>query len=337
MPVIDSSTYRPSLIFRNRHLNTMYAAKRRKVRGVWYSRERLELPDGDFLDLDWSMADATGKELSGTSGRPDPGSSRAVVVCHGLEGTSRRAYVKGSVRALNRAGWDAAAVNYRGCSGQPNRLLRSYHAGATDDLHEVVSHVRDAGKYETMALVGFSLGGNLVLKYIGEQVFSVPDEVKMAAVVSAPCDLASSVEEIGKLRNWIYQKRFLRMLHDTIRAKMKAMPGKLNDDNYSSIRSLRDFDDRYAPMQGFADADDYYSKPSSGQFLSDIGIPTLIINARDDPFLSPQCYPVKVAGKSKYLHLEMPRHGGHMGFVSSYKDGSYWHERRIVEFLMGTG
>ena len=347
MPFIENSSYKVPFLFRSKHLNTIIPSTFRKVKGVNYERERIELPDGDFLDLDWSRV----------------GSNKIAIVCHGLEGKSHRVYVRGMVRALNRGGWDAAAVNYRGCSGEPNRLLRSYHSGSTDDLHTIVTHVAESGplgtpaegaampkvlrntvgarradsaEYGKISLIGFSLGGNLILKYLGENVYPIPSSVKIAAVVSTPCDLDSSVDEMDRWRNRIYLRRFLRMLHEKIKDKMHIFPGEINDDDFSSIKTLRQFDDRYAPIHGFKDARDYYEKCSSGQFLSGIKIPTLVINARDDPFLSRECYPVKEAKRSRYLHLEMPKHGGHTGFYLNTRSGDYWHEERIMEFI-GTG
>ena len=245
--------------------------------------------------------------------------------------------MRGMVRALVEAGYDAVAMNYRGCSGESNRLLRSYHAGATDDLHTVVSHVHTDKRYKDIYLIGFSMGGNLVLKYLGEDLYPVPASVKRAAAVSTPCDLASSVATLDRFSRRIYTRRFLRFLHRKIKGKMRMYPGAMNDEDYASIKTLRAFDDRYSPLQGFKDADDYYERASSKQFISRIRKKTLLINARDDPFLHADCFPIDEAGKSKFLYLEMPRHGGHMGFVTKSSDGVYWHERRILEFFESQG
>ena len=241
--------------------------------------------------------------------------------------------MRGMVRALKKGGYDAVAMNYRGCSGEPNRLLQSYHAGSTDDLHTVVTHVHKVKGYKEIYLIGFSMGGNLVLKYLGEDLFLVPTSVKRAAAVSTPCDLASSVAILDSFSRSIYTRRFLRFLHRKIKDKMKMFPGEINDVDYSSIKTLRAFDDRYAYLNGFKDADEYYAKASSKQFLPGIRKKTLLINARDDPFLHVDCYPMDEARKSKFLYLEMPRHGGHMGFVTGTDDGVYWHEKRILEFF----
>lgn len=319
MPVIKYPSYKPPLIYRNRHINTVMSSRFRKVRDVRYARERMELPDGDFLDLDWSRK----------------GYGRVAIVCHGLEGHAHRNYVKGMVRALNRGGWDALALNYRGCSGEPNRLVRAYHSGSTEDLHTVVEHVSGTREYGEIALVGFSLGGNLILKYLGDKIFLVPGKVKAAAVVSTPCDLASSVREMMRFHNYIYHKRFVKLLCQKMVEKEERFPGKIDVNNIRSIRNMRDFDEKYSHIHGFEGADDYYAKASSGQFLSGIEIPTLILNARDDLFLPRECYPVKAAGTNKKIFLEMPKHGGHVGFVERIGKDVYWHERRVVEFLGG--
>jgi len=320
MPLVTSSSYKPSLLFRSSNINTTFASKFRKVFGVSYNRERIDTPDGDFLDIDWMLNR----------------SERIAILCHGFEGNSRRVYMKGMVRALTGAGYDAVAMNYRGCSGEPNRLLRSYHAGATDDLHTVVSHVNIDKGYKEIYLIGFSMGGNLVLKYLGEDLFPVPSSVRGAAAISTPCDLASSVAVLDSFSRSIYTRRFLRFLHRKIKDKMKIYPGEIDDVGYSSIKTLRAFDDRYAYINGFRDADDYYESASSKQFISRIQKKTILINARDDPFLHADCFPIDEAKKSKFLYLEMPRHGGHMGFVTRNPDGVYWHENRILEFF-GSG
>ncbi len=317
MPLTKSSSYKPSLLFRNGHINTTYASKFRKVFGVNYDRERIDTPDGDFLDVDCLIN----------------GSDKVAILCHGFEGNSRRVYMRGMVRALTGAGYDAVAMNYRGCSGEPNRLLRSYHAGATDDLHTVVSHVHASKKYEEIYLIGFSMGGNLVLKYLGEKLFPVIASVKRVATISTPCDLASSVTVLDSFSRSIYTRRFLRFLHKKITDKMKMFPGELDDEDYKKIKTLRAFDDRYSYLNGFEDADDYYKKASSKQFISGIRKKTLLINAKDDPFLHVNCYPVVEARKSKFLYLEMPNHGGHMGFVTRSSDGLYWYENRTLDFF----
>jgi predicted alpha/beta-fold hydrolase len=287
---------------------------------VNYTRERISTDDGDFIDLDWSRV----------------GADKAVIVSHGLEGHSQRSYMLGMIEAFNRRGWDGVAYNFRGCGGEPNRLLRSYHSGATEDLHTVVCHLLETERYSSISLVGFSIGGNLTLKYIGEMGRGLSRLIKSAAAVSVPCDLESSASKLAERSNTLYMKRFLRMFHDKIRKKMEIMPGQIDDSGYTSIRTFKEFDARYtAPIHGFPSVEDYYTRCSCKQFLSKIDIPTLLINAQNDPFLPDECYPVEEAGESRCLFLEMPASGGHVGFVDFNASGEYWHESRVASFITG--
>ncbi|HSQ85679.1 MAG TPA: alpha/beta fold hydrolase [Desulfobacterales bacterium] len=317
MPLISNSDYKPLFIISNAHFQTICPTLFRKVKGVNYVRERIFTPDCDFIDLDWSTV----------------GAERAVIVSHGLEGHSRRSYVLGMIKAFNTRGWDGIAFNFRGCSGEPNRLLRSYHCGATDDLHTVVSHVIKKKSYSCISLVGFSVGGNLTLMYLGEKKYPLFDLIKSAAAVSVPCDLESSSRKLAKRSNMIYMKRFLKMFHNKIRIKMRMMPGEINDAGYHSIKTFEAFDNRYtAPIHGFLSAKDYWSKCSCKQYLENINIPSLLIIALNDPFLGKDCYPVDEAKKNPYIFLEMPKSGGHVGFVDFKSHGEYWHETRIASF-----
>jgi predicted alpha/beta-fold hydrolase len=318
MPVIDKSTYSPPLLCSNPHVQTIMPSLLRKVRGVCYQRERIDTPDGDFLDLDWS------KVVSG----------RLAIVLHGMEGDSGRHYVLGMVKALNCGGWDAVALNFRGCSGECNRKARFYHSGDTQDLHTTVSHIIAQNDYSDMALIGFSLGGNLILKYLGEQAGNIQPLIKKAATFSVPCDLRACGVKITESGGGIYLKRFLRLLHKKIKMKMQVMPGSIDDNGYNQIKTLEDFDDRYtAPLHGFRDALDYYEKSSCGPFLANISIPTLLVNSADDPFLDESAYPVQEARASAHLVLEVTDFGGHVGFLAFNGSGEYWSESRAVGFL----
>jgi predicted alpha/beta-fold hydrolase len=318
MPVIPGSTYAPPILLASGHLQSIFPTLYRKVRGVHYRRERIITPDDDFLDLDWSPV----------------GSRRIAVLSHGLEGNSTRGYMLGMARALNRSGWDALAWNYRGCSGQMNRTPRFYHSGATEDLHTVVMHLLSQGIYSEVALIGFSLGGNLTLKYLGERGGDLDERIVAAATFSVPCDLKSSAGELARPSRAIYMRRFLRSLEEKVRAKIAAMPGRIPDSGFEGIRSFREFDDRYtAPMHGFRDAEEYWRRNSCRQFLGAISIPTLMVNAKNDPFLAPACYPIAEAEANPNFFLEMPESGGHVGFVSFNREGEYWMERRAIAFL----
>ncbi len=310
--------YKPSLIFRNGHVQTLYPSLFRKVADFTYQRERIDTADGDFLDLDWSRV----------------GSRRLVLISHGLEGNSDRHYVRGMVRTFNAAHIDALAWNHRGCSGEPNRLLRLYHNGVTDDLHRVVTHAIQAGGYEAVYLVGFSLGGNLSLLYLGREAPSLPHRLRGAVVFSAPCDLTDAVRQMDKRFNAIYMHRFLRMLHEKIRAKQPRFPEALDDTDYDRIKTFRQFDERYtAPLHGFKSAGDYWERCSSKPWLEQINVPTLIVNALDDPFLAGGCYPVAECRENPCVTLETPRYGGHVGFVAFNPEGRYWSDERALRFL----
>jgi len=299
-------------------VQTVFASLCRRVRGIRYQRERIETPDGDFLDLDWS-----GNRSSGLA-----------ILLHGLEGDSKRAYMRGMAKALNNAGLDAVCLNFRGCSGECNKRLGFYHSGETEDLHTVISHVVERHTYSDIILVGFSLGGNVILKYLGEQGRQSHPRIKKAIVFSVPCDLASSSEKINRSAKGIYLKRFLRMLRKKIRMKMRIMPDAINDQGYRRIKTFKDFDDRYtAPMFGFKDAEDYWEKASSKPFLGRISVPTLLVNAADDPFLTPLCYPYEEAAANPLLFLEVPQFGGHVGFIAFNGKGEYWSESRAVLFI----
>ncbi len=319
------NNYNPPFLLQNGHIQTIIPTFFRKVENVVYKRERINTLDDDFLDLDWSSA---AEPDSGYNSR----NTGLVIISHGLEGNSKRAYVKGMVRACNMAGWDCLAWNYRSCSGEPNKQLRSYHSGATDDLALVIDHAKKTGKYCEIFLVGFSLGGNLTLVYLGRD--KVDSIVKKAVVFSVPCDLKGSSMALAKPVNRFYMKRFLKMLHEKIKAKMALMPGKIDDKDFEKIKNFKGFDDRYtAPINGFKDAFDYWEKCSSKQFIKNISVPTLIVNARNDPCISDSCYPVKEAMENSRVFLEIPDSGGHVGFIEFNKDQLFWSEKRAVTFF----
>jgi hypothetical protein len=316
MPVIENSTYRAPFLLGNNHLQTVLPTLFRKVKGVSYVRERIETPDGDFIDLDISST----------------GAEKAVILSHGLEGKSDRAYMKGMVKAFNRRGWDGIAFNFRGCSGEPNRTSATYHSGKTDDLHSVIKYLLAVKKYRAISLVGFSLGANLTLKYAGEMGEKIPSEIKSAIGISAPCDLISSSVEINKRKNYIYAKRFLSTLVDKMKQKEHLHPAGITRD-YKAIKTLTDFDDKFtAPLNGFINAMDYYGKCSSIKYINGTAIPTLVINAKDDSILGEGCFPYKAAAENRNLFLEVTERGGHMGFITFSGNGEFWHETRTAEF-----
>ncbi len=310
-----SVEYLPPFFLFGPHLETIYPALLRRVPPFPYTRERITTPDDDFLDLDW---------LQNNSGK-------VVILCHGLEGNTSRPYIRGMARALSENGFDVLAWNFRGCGAEMNRQLRFYHSGATDDLDTVVRHAVQNKGYQEVYLVGFSLGGNMTLKYLGEG--SVPEAIKKAVVFSVPLDLKTSCERISLPANWIYSSRFLKSLKSKVTIKARSRR-ELDTSKLAHIKSLADFDDHYtAPLHGFRDAADYYFQCSSIRFVGKIKTPTLIINTLNDPFLSQECFPTALLERHPFVKLQILDRGGHVGFTQFNKNGLYWSEERALEFF----
>ncbi len=320
MPIIPSD-YNPPFLFKKGHVSTLYSGLIRRVNTLVQKRERLELADGDFMDLDWSY--------------PGETSQKAVILLHGLEGNGQRPYITGSAREFNNNGYDVCAVNFRGCSGDTNRLYRSYHSGSTEDLEAVITHILTAKKYREIYINGFSLGGNMALKYAGEGR-DLPKEIKGIVAVSVPCSLYSSLLELLKPKNFLYARRFKKHLVAKLRAKQALFPKCIIDTDIRNIKTLKEFDDYYtSKAHGFADAMDYYQQCSCLQFLPGVAIPSLILNAKNDSFLGSDCYPFAEAGNNPFIYLETPHFGGHVGFYE--KDNRYYNEKRAIKFLRELG
>jgi len=314
VPLIEPSSYQAPWWLPGGHPQTIVPSLCRRVKPVTTLHERLELEDGDFLDLAWS----------GKSSR------RLAILSHGLEGSCNGTYIQGMARALVDAGWDALAWNFRGCGTEPNRLLSFYHSGATHDLDAVIRHALENHPAESIDLVGFSLGGNLTLKYLGEER-ERPEQLHRAVAFSVPCDLANSAAKLSEPENRIYMARFLRSLRAKLRVKDGIFPGELDLSGIDSVKTFVEFDDRFtAPLHGFKDADDYWTRSSCRQFLPDIRIPTLLVNALNDPFLGNRCYPREEAAGSAFFHFEAPAKGGHVGFPDAT---GCWMERRAIDWL----
>lgn len=310
--------YQPPILFRNGHIQSIFPTIFRQVEGINYRRETIATPDDDFLDLDW---------VSGSS-------DKLVIISHGLEGNSERAYVKGMVKAVTDTGFDALAWNFRGCGGTVNRQPKLYHSGVYEDLETVINHVFKNHAYREINLVGFSMGGNITLVYLGLKGHNLDQRIKKNVVFSVPCDLKAGSEQIATPGNYIYMKRFLRLLHRKVKAKKITFPDLFADHDYSKIKDFYGFDNRYtAPLHGFANAFDYWDKCSSKQFIKDIKVPTLVVNALDDPFLAPKCYPFKECNANPYTALETPKHGGHVGFVEFNRENLYWSEKHCLQFI----
>ena len=319
MPVLPKPVYKTAFWQFNPHIQTIYPSLFRKVDFQYTTRERLELPDGDFVDLDWAKSASNNKKL--------------IIITHGLEGDSGRHYVLGMAKLFVQNGYDALGWHCRSCSGETNRLLRFYHHGDTTDLRSVINHAIEAHHYEEIVLTGFSMGGSLTLRILGEDANAVPPQVKKAIAFSVPCDLLTSVYTLSKPGNRIYNKRFLRKLGEKIRVKEKMFPGQISSAGYENISNFIEFDNRYtAPLHGFSDAHDFYARASVKPFLTNIRVPALIVQALNDTFLSPECFCYEEAEHNKYLFLETPDNGGHCGFTLPGNEFS-WAELRALAFV----
>lgn len=286
-------------------------------------RERLETQDGDFLVLEW-FGGAAGRRPSA------PASSRAaplVLLLHGLEGSSRSGYIVSLAQALAGVGCAAVALNFRGCSGEPNRLPRAYHAGETGDVAFVVETLAQRFPGRPLGVVGFSLGGNVVLRWLGEQGGAAAT-VRAAAAVSVPYDLARGADHSMSGAGRPYALRLIAELRAKARAKAALVAGRVDLERTLRARTFREFDEAFtAPLHGFRDADDYYAQGSSAPWLSGIAVPTLAIHALDDPFLPSTALPLAALRANPAITLALSDRGGHVGFVA----GSPWSPRFLAE------
>ncbi|MES2331756.1 MAG: alpha/beta fold hydrolase [Bacteroidota bacterium] len=322
MPVLPNPSFKTPFWQFGGHLQTIFPSLFRKVNFRYQQRERLELPDDDFVDLDWHFIGSERKKL--------------VIITHGLEGDSQRHYVMGMAKIFTENGYDALGWNCRSCSGELNRLPRFYHHGDASDLRYVIAHAIQTYGYEEIVLVGFSMGGSLSLRAIAEYPDSVPSQIKKVIGFSVPCDLLSSVKILSESTNKIYSTRFLRKLGEKIKQKEKLFPTLISHEGYKKIKHFVDFDNRYtAPLHGFTDAYDFYTRASVKPFLLNIRIPSLIVQAKNDSFLSAECFCYDEANNNENLFMETPDKGGHCGFMLAGSEYS-WAELRALEFAEGT-
>jgi predicted alpha/beta-fold hydrolase len=318
---MSGKPFRPSWWLRGRHGQTIWPALTRRIR-IEARCERLELPDGDFVRLDWT----------GTEGP-------IVVVLPGLQGDLGSAYVRGLLRACQRRGWRSVLLNYRG-RGEVNRRPQSYHCGMTTDLDHLVCHLNRQEPDTTLAVVGFSVGANICLKWLGEggqREESLP--VAAAVGVSAPFHLGGVVETIGRGFSRVYQRNLLRSLHEDVIRKIEPIGAELGitAQEVRRLNTFFEFDDRIsAPLHGFDSAEDYYARTRSDVMLEHVRVPTLIVNSRDDPLVPPHLIP-DPSDVSDKVTLEITEGGGHLGFVSGSWPWSphYWLDDRITNFLAG--
>ena len=314
------------------HLRTLWGKLARRTAAVATWAERWETPDGDFIEL---------HRLAAPEGRPGPDPRPRLVLLHGLEGTSRSHYVRGMFAEALRRGWSADLLLFRSCGAEPNRTARFYHSGETSDLALVVERLIREHPDTPIVLAGFSLGGNVLLKWLGERGHDLPPQLRGAAAVSVPFDLARSARHIARGFARVYEAHFLRSLRRKALAKLERYPHIASRDAVLAAASLYEFDDVVtAPVHGFAGADDYYARSSAIRWLGAIELPTLLLSAVDDPFLPCDVLEAvrEVARRNPALEAEFLERGGHVGFISGRVPWRpfYYAEWRVAEFLART-
>lgn len=311
------SKFKAAWWLKNPHLQTIFPRLLRSNIKLQVRRERIELPDGDFIDLDWT------KNSQGP----------IVIVLHGLGGSIDSPYAKGIMAAIDNQNWRGVIMHFRGCSGEMNRLPRSYHSGETTDLSYVVNLIKNRFPDTPLYGVGFSLGGNVLLKWLGETGSLNP--LKRAVAVSVPFELNKAADHLDQNFSRFYQWWLLQQLKNSTLEKFKNIPAPINLSKVKKSRNFWEFDDYVtAPLHGFLNVQDYYQQSSSRQFIHKIKIPTLIIHALDDPFISPSAIP-SATELPPNVTLELSKTGGHVGFISGKKFGKaeYWLDKRIIEYF----
>jgi uncharacterized protein len=313
---IIKSKYKAPFLYRNQHIATILPSIFRKVT-VAYTRERIDTPDGDFLDIDWLAK----------------GHDRAVILSHGLEGHSHRHYITATAKLFAAQGWDVIAWNCRSCSGEMNLKPRLYSHVDAPDLATVIDHVLEKHNYRRLALVGFSMGGAITLNYLTKMKVHHPRELVAAVAISAPVDVGGSSVELEKNRNIFYRKRFLKKMILRIKQKAVKFPDVFDLRGIDKISTFAEYDRRFTvPMHNCRHTGEFYKKASTHYTLDKLSIPTLLLIAENDPFMPASCYPFAVARDHEFFHLEVPKRGGHVGFTTESLKYS-WMEGRALEFI----
>lgn len=317
-PPSTRSDFRPAWWCRNPHLQTLWSSLGRQLPRPRYRREVLDLPDGDFIDLDW---------LNRGTGRP------TAVLIHGLCGSSRSSYIRGLAATLAASGWSVVAMNMRGAGGRPNRRPRTYHSGHTEDLDFLLGELARRHPRVPVCAAGFSLGGNLLLKWLGEHPGT--PLLHAAVAVSVPMVLEESARRMNSGLSRLYQRRLVTSLQRSVVERLHLFRGRGNIPVALEASGFREFDEHLtAPLNGFEGANDYYTRCSSRGFLHRITVPTLIVQALDDPFMTTAVVP-GADELSDRVCLELHSHGGHVGFVGGALPGRtrYWLDGRIYDFF----
>jgi uncharacterized protein len=315
--------FRAAWWLRSPHAQTIGGRLLRRPPSPALRRERIELPDGDFVDIDHAESGL---------GADAP----IVLLAHGLEGSARRGYAINVYRELARHGVRAAGLNFRSCSGEPNRLARAYHSGDTADIRFVLTLLAERWPHARRGAIGFSLGGNALLKLLGEEGESARDLVSAAAAVSVPYDLGAGADWLEQTAiGRFYRSRFVASLLAKTAAKGALVDDVCDRGRVRGARTFREFDDAVtAPLHGFADAADYYEQSSAKHFVGAIRIPTLLLHAADDPFLPASCFPHAAVAANPCVHAVVTPHGGHVGFIEGPPWApSFWADREAARFL----
>lgn len=323
--MVSLDEFRPAWWLPGRHAQTIGARALRTRRGVAFRRERIELPDGDFVDLDWPSV--RGARL--------PYDAPLVVVLHGLEGSARSKYAIQAYRELAYLGIAAVGLNFRSCSGEPNRQARMYHSGDTADLRYVLERLAADRTDRPMGAIGFSLGGNVLVKYLGESA-GLPSAIRAAVAVSVPLDLAAGADVIERGVARLYRRYLVRKLLRKVRAKAETLSGHVDVARLLRARTFREFDDAgTAPLHGFRDAADYYARSSGLGYLDAIRVPVLLIASRDDPFLPAAILDeVSRVLRGRSVEARFTARGGHVGFVAGPMWAPvFWAERTGARWL----
>ena len=315
---MSAPRFRASRGFANAHWQTIYGSLFAPRPAVAYRRERWETPDGDFVDTDHVYAEP---------GRP------WVLLFHGLEGSSQSPYARQLMHRVRARRWRGTVVNFRGCSGEPNRLARAYHSGDSAEVDWIVRRIRGEAGDSPLFAAGVSLGGNALLKWLGERGEEAKALVSRAAAVSAPVDLMAAGEALGRGFSLFYARHFLATMKARAEAKHARFPGSFDLARMRRARTLREFDDVVtAPLHGYRDTDDYWTRASSKPLLRNVAVPTLLVNAKDDPFLPAEALPAP-GDVSSHVRLEFPDEGGHVGFVHGFPGRIDWLPERLLHFF----
>lgn len=316
MPIIKKSSYQSRPYYLpSKHLETIVPSLFYKVKKIKYDWERVDLIDGDFLDLGWLKNN----------------NKRLIIACHGMEGNASANYIMRSAKFFHERNWDYLAWNYRGCSEEPNKLPKHYYYGGIEDFQVIIDHALGTGLYDQIVLLGFSMGGCLVNKYLGT-IKNIDSRIKGSVSYSVSCDLKDSIYQVENKSHKFYGKIFKRSLIEKLKKKANIF-SELEDIPIEAITSFDTYNQYCTlPYHDFNSINEFYEKSSCVNYLEGIKLPSLMINALNDPILGSKCYPYDIAGKHDFLHLETPKHGAHLGFTLQGKDYS-WMELRAEEFI----